>query len=278
MKANRLTQGSIHGAVRDLVFTGERIVPGKTEEALFREHEARYVFAGQYVAGKRVLDIACGTGIGTSYLLKAGAQSCMGLDIDEQAIAYARTLYPACTFAVSDALEMNLGNSSVDVVVSFETIEHVSDQVKFLMECRRVLRPEGLLICSTPNKKAYQWLGNNPFHVREFTLKEFKALLDTSFDGIDYYGQAPRFYFAYVARVLALRCLSLLGIKEALKKVVGWKPSPLCAQDEFSDSAVSEPVWPLRRSAFVEPGYFIAMGRKRCEWSGTAFPTFLTKS
>lgn len=264
MKAHTLAESSISGA-RDLEFTGERIVPGKTEEALFREHEARYVFAGKYVVGKRVLDIACGTGIGTSYLLKAGAQSCVGLDIDERAIAYARTLYPGCTFSVSDALQISLRDCSVDVVVSFETIEHVSDQVRFLMECHRVLRPEGLLICSTPNKKVYQWLGNNPFHVREFTLNEFKALLDTGFDVADYYAQAPRFYFTYVARMLASRLLSALGIKEALKKVIRGEPSPLCPQNEFSDGLVSERVRPLRGSAFVEPGYFIALARKRFE-------------
>src|SRR6266550_506916 len=249
---------------QDLEFTGERIVPGSVSEALFREHEARYIFAGQYVARKKVLDIACGTGIGTSYLLKAGAKSCIGLDIDERTIGYAKAVYPECTFGVSDALDITLLDSSVDVVVSFETIEHVSDQVKFLMECSRVLRADGLLICSTPNKRVYRWLGNNPFHVREYTLKEFKVLLESKFDRIDYYAQAPRFYFTYVARALTSRCLSLLGVKDEVKRFARWKASPLSVQDEFGegDSVLAEAVRPLRRSTFVESAYLIGVGRK----------------
>src|SRR5579859_6468672 len=112
-------------AAPDLDFTGERIVAGKTEAALFREHEARYVFAGQFVKGKEVLDVACGTGLGTQYLLKAGAARCQGIDIDPAAIAYANRAYGGCFFSCGDATEIGLADNSVDVVVSFETIEHV---------------------------------------------------------------------------------------------------------------------------------------------------------
>src|ERR1700726_2641680 len=69
-------------AAPDIHYTGERIVPGKIPENLFLEHGPRYVFAGGFVNGMRVLDVACGSGIGTHYLLKAGAQSCLGFDID----------------------------------------------------------------------------------------------------------------------------------------------------------------------------------------------------
>ena len=267
MRTSGFAQNSFSRSGRpaqDLEFTGERIVPGSVSEALFREHEARYIFAGQYVAGKKVLDIACGTGIGTSYLLKVGAQSCIGLDIDKRTIGYAKTVYPECTFGVSDALDITLVDSSVDVVVSFETIEHVSDQVKFLMECSRVLRSGGLLICSTPNKKVYRWLGTNPFHVREYTLKEFEALLESKFDCIDYYAQAPRFYFTYVARALTSRCLSFFGVKDAVKRFTRWKASPLSVQGAFGEGGgvLVEAVKPLRRSTFVESAYLIGVGRK----------------
>src|SRR5262249_23325333 len=79
-----------------LLFTGERIVPGQVSEDMFRAHEARYVFAGRLVKDKAVLDVACGAGIGTHYLLTAGAQSCSGLDIDGPAIDYARAAYKGC--------------------------------------------------------------------------------------------------------------------------------------------------------------------------------------
>ena len=89
----------------DLEFTGERIVPGKTAEALFRHHEERYIFAGQYVRGKDVLDIACGTGVGASFLRGAGAHRVWGLDIDPDAISFAKARYAECEFAQSDATD-----------------------------------------------------------------------------------------------------------------------------------------------------------------------------
>src|SRR6266478_7926362 len=84
MPADAAEQTNFDRAVTSptLQFTGERIVPGQVDEPLFRAHEARYVFAGRFVRDKAVLDLACGTGIGTHYLLKAGALTCLGLDID----------------------------------------------------------------------------------------------------------------------------------------------------------------------------------------------------
>src|SRR5258708_20869456 len=82
--------------VPTIPMAGERIHPGMVGEQVFREHEARYVFASRFVQGKRVLDVACGTGIGTQCLLNAGAQSCVGLDIDQLAVAYARAAYGNC--------------------------------------------------------------------------------------------------------------------------------------------------------------------------------------
>src|SRR6267143_674405 len=123
MKAKGLIEESmttLGAAVPDLEFTGERIVPGKTGEALFREHEERYVFAGQHVSGKDVLDVACGTGVGTSFLRGAGARRVWGLDIDPDAIAFAKARYGDCEFAESDATDLCLPDSSIDVVVSFE--------------------------------------------------------------------------------------------------------------------------------------------------------------
>src|SRR5271169_2569473 len=142
----------IEELVPDLEHTGERLVPGKTGEALFREHEARYIFAARFVKGMRVLDVACGSGIGTQCLLQAGAHSCIGLDIDRAATDYARTRYKDCIFIRCDATSLCIADASVDVVVSFETIEHVKEQKAFLLECRRVLRPGGTLVCSTPNR------------------------------------------------------------------------------------------------------------------------------
>ncbi len=151
--------------VPDLEYTGERLVPGKGGEALFREHEARYIFAGKFVRGMRVLDVACGSGIGTQYLLQAGAHSCIGLDIDRAATDYATAKYKDCIFIRCDATSLCVAKASVDVIVSFETIEHVKEQKAFLLECRRVLRPGGTLVCSTPNRALSRWGDANPFHL-----------------------------------------------------------------------------------------------------------------
>src|SRR5437879_9936218 len=97
-----------------LPFTGERIVPGQVSEPLFREHEARYVFASRFVKDKVVLDVACGTGIGTHYLLTEGARSCLGLDIDRPAIDYARAVYEGCQFEECDATNLCVPDGSMD--------------------------------------------------------------------------------------------------------------------------------------------------------------------
>jgi ubiquinone/menaquinone biosynthesis C-methylase UbiE len=246
----------------ELECTEERIVPGKVREALFREHEDRYVFAGQFVSGKDVLDVACGVGIGTSYLLRAGARSCTGLDIDRSAIAYARATYPNCAFVESDATSIGLPDSSVDVVVSFETIEHIKDQHKFLFECKRVLRPGGLLVCSTPNRAISRWSKNNPFHVHELTLGEFKQLVKTYFAQVQFYAQKPQVYLLHIARVLAVRAMDRLFLKETVKKIVGWKP-PVALESEFAKTRTSSrgEIRPYRSRLFVQPTYVIAVGR-----------------
>jgi 2-polyprenyl-3-methyl-5-hydroxy-6-metoxy-1,4-benzoquinol methylase len=70
----------------------------------------------------------------------------------------------------------------VDLVVSFETLEHLKDQKKFLKECRRVLRSHGIFICSTPNTTIYHLAGANPYHVHELTTTEFESMLEEEFD------------------------------------------------------------------------------------------------
>jgi predicted RNA methylase len=103
-------------SVSEFEFTGERIVPGRTAEHLFREHEERYAFAAQYVKGKDVLDVACGTGVGSWFLRRAGARKVWGLDIDPQAVAFAKARYADVSFAQCDATELCLPDRSIDVV------------------------------------------------------------------------------------------------------------------------------------------------------------------
>lgn len=161
-------------------FTGERVVPGQVEPDLLNEHLARYHFAGQFVAGRRVLDAACGSGYGAALLARA-AQSVAAVDISPEAIAYARSHYaaPQVEFCEGDCLALPLADASIDVAVAFEIVEHLHDAAGFLRELRRVLAPAGLLVLSTPNRLYYTEDRGavNPFHAREYSYAEMGALI-----------------------------------------------------------------------------------------------------
>jgi 2-polyprenyl-3-methyl-5-hydroxy-6-metoxy-1,4-benzoquinol methylase len=259
-----LGEKSIHGVSDSLLaleFTGERIVPGKTPEILFREHEERYAFAAQYVAGKDVLDIACGTGIGTDHLRKTGAACCYGVDIDPMVVEYAKTAYENCIFLRADATRLSLPDNSMDLVVSMETIEHVLDQQKFLLECKRVLRPNGRFICSTPNRIIYRWQGQNPFHVRELTADEFASLIAAHFGNVRLFSQSERIYLLYVLRKLAARSLDRLKLRAVVTSVLGLCPT--ATRLEFSRvQGLSQLFKPYRRRLFAQPMFLIAVGNK----------------
>jgi SAM-dependent methyltransferase len=246
-----------------LYFTGERIVPGLTPETLFREHEERYLFAAQFVHGKDVLDVACGTGIGTQYLLNTGAARCWGIDIDAEAIECAKTAYKNCTFIHGDATSLSLPEKSVDVVVSFETIEHLRDQSRFVLECCRVLRPGGLLVCSTPNRNVSRWWRKNPFHVHELGIIEYKQLLERSFTDVQLYAQGPRAYLPEVTRLLTIRVLDRLGLKDRVKRITR-RHSASPYRDQFGRAVDGsrEKIRPYRPSYFVQPIYIVAVNRK----------------
>lgn len=184
-------------APRKLVmeYTGERMVPEGADPRTFWEHIHRYRFAAKRVRGKRVLDIACGEGYGSFGLLSAGAKSVTGVDIDERTCAHAASRY-GIEARVGSAEDIPLDTASVDVVVSFETIEHVPNPNRFVQEISRVLTPGGLLIISTPDRDFYRFVGGqNPYHCSEMTKKEFQTLLGSVFPKVQLFGQYP-----YLAR------------------------------------------------------------------------------
>ena len=162
-------------------FTGERLVPEKNKQDLiYGEHIVRYLFAKQFIKDKVVLDIASGVGYGTR-ILAENVKRIIGVDISKEAIEYAKRNYACknCEFLVGDAEKLNFEDKSFDVVVSFETIEHLKNYKKFLEEIRRTLKDNGLFIVSTPNKEIYP--PGNPFHIKEFSEKEFKTELQKLF-------------------------------------------------------------------------------------------------
>jgi SAM-dependent methyltransferase len=85
-----------------------------------------------------------------------------------------------------------LADGAVEVVVSFETIEHVPSPAGFVRECRRVLAPGGLLVLSTPNRDEYSANGHhNEFHVAEMNEAEFRDVLAPHFTPLGWYRQRP---------------------------------------------------------------------------------------
>ncbi len=173
-------------------FTGERMIPeANKQENIYLEHIARYMFASQFIQGKEVLDIACGSGYGSAFLMQSGAKTVTGVDISEESVTYCKDNYKqeGLSFLVGDVRKIPLPDNAVDVIVSFETIEHVDEesQKKFLAEVGRVLRKEGMFIVSTPNTLVAP--AGNPFHIKELTPDEFSDILKSSFSRVDIFYQ-----------------------------------------------------------------------------------------
>ncbi len=177
-----------------LPWTGERYVP-ELGGNIRLEHVHRYLLARELSAGKRVLDLACGEGYGTA-LLASSAGEVVGVDNVPEVVAHARTRYPRpnIRFEIGACGAVPLPDASIDLVVSFETLEHVEDQEGMLQEIRRVLRPNGLLLLSTPDRRVYSdLLGNrNPYHPRELDREELEALLGKHFRRVALAGQRVR--------------------------------------------------------------------------------------
>src|SRR5207244_3211537 len=118
-------------------------------------------------------------------LAAAGAREVLGIDIAADAVEWARAHYSGANlrFAQGDAGAVQEADGSFDLVVAFEVIEHLLDAEKFLRESRRLLRPEGVLVVSTPNRRYYtaERGFTNPFHTREYDAGEFRALLEGHF-------------------------------------------------------------------------------------------------
>jgi len=171
-------------------FDGERFLTGIGGE-IEAEHIHRYLFAAGLCVNKDVLDIACGEGYGSAMLARV-ASSMVGVDIDEPTIEYARRAYAdsGVEFEPGSCESIPYKRDSFDVVVSFETIEHIEDHAVFLREIRRVLRPGGVLICSTPDTDVYRHPdGENPFHVSELTRDAYEHLLSKRFANVRILGQ-----------------------------------------------------------------------------------------
>ncbi|WP_170334011.1 glycoside hydrolase family 99-like domain-containing protein [Ruegeria arenilitoris] len=175
----------------NLPLDGERKLP-ELQRVAEIEQLHRYQLARSLATGLDVLDIACGEGHGTD-AIAANAKSVVGVDISEPAVRHAKLHYrdPNLSFHVGSATDIPLPDDSVDMVTSFETIEHLEEYDRMMQELQRVLRPGGLLLISSPNKleNPGKSLGDSPLHGKELSTDELVELVDGYFSNTCHYGQ-----------------------------------------------------------------------------------------
>jgi len=160
----------------------ERIVPdhleagGTTGSATLEYHLERYSFAARHLRGANVLDMACGVGYGTRFLVERCPQIALahGVDISSAAISYARVRYGHAhiEYFCEDAIRFG-DSQAYDTVVSLETVEHMPKPPEFVSHLAGLLRPGGVLIASVPTTPS---MDGNPNHLADFTERSFRKL------------------------------------------------------------------------------------------------------
>lgn len=216
---------------RDRMLVKERLAVGQWVAPWLRhQHQARYDWAARKVAGRIVLDAACANGYGSETLARGGAASVTGLDISFDPLVEARLTAPFSSFGLACASVTSLpfADETFDVFVSLETIEHVQDDAAYVAEARRVVKRDGILVCSTPNRRVLnpgRRLDHrpfNPFHIREYEPDELEKLLRVRFPHVRLFGQSSygKRYVAGLAAVGARLPMTAVRIHQ-LRKVAG---------------------------------------------------------
>ena len=242
----------------DVPFTGERLVINKEVKNKYnnvlQEHVQRYKLACKYVKNKNVLDAACGTGYGTKMLKISGANHIIGVDISKTCLENAKKTYQeeALEFVQGDIHNLSFENNYFDVVISFETIEHISDGSKWIDESARVLKDDGLFIVSTPNRDVTNPGTNidesplNPYHQYEYNIAEFIGELLKQYEITDLFGQTIINNHEFIGYKI-LRHLRKLDTKDTLQN------------RHFEDYCLV----PLNEIKNAQPMYLIAVCKKK---------------
>lgn len=183
--------------------TGERFIPGQAGQ-IELEHLNRYYFVIKQVdlKDKVVLDIASGEGYGSD-LLAQHSKFVYGVDISSEAVEYSKNKYKRenLTYLQGSADAIPIQDKTIDVLVSFETIEHHDKHLEMMYEIKRVLKKDGVLIISSPDKLNYSDIPNykNKFHVKELYYEDFKSFISKHFKYTLFFGQR-----IFVGSIIAL--------------------------------------------------------------------------
>ena len=223
-----------------LSFSGERFTP-EVEGQIAIEHLHRYALACELAAGKTVLDIACGEGYGSA-MLSGKAKKVIGIDISIEAVKHAAKRYQNSNieFKIGNCSKIPLSNASADLVVSFETIEHHDQHGQMMQEIKRVLRPGGVLLISSPDKYFYSEQNgyNNPYHVKELYEKDFKQLINIYFKKSIFFGQRMLYGSAIFAETQSNQSKVYHQNKESLIENVLGMPAPIYWLGVASDEEI----------------------------------------
>lgn len=178
--------------MNELNWTGERLVTSVNDIHGVIEHLHRYALAMEVCKNKVVLDIASGEGYGSN-LISSVAQYVYGVDISNEAIEHAKSKYSSSNikFLQGNTSNIPLEDNSVDVIISFETIEHHCEHEEMLMEFKRVLKLGGVCLISSPEKSIYSLRDpENIYHKKELTLSEFTSLVQRHFNFLKIFDQS----------------------------------------------------------------------------------------
>ena len=169
--------------MKKIYLSGERPNP-EEHNSQFLESIKKYNFAEKFSLGKDVLEIGCAFGYGVG-LLSDKAKKIVGIDLYPEVTQEAKKKFNKknTEFVAMDAMNLGFRDGSFDLICSFETIEHLKDQNRFIKEVARVLRPDGEFILSTPNNREMTKT-NAPFHVREFNAQALTDVLKVAFKTI----------------------------------------------------------------------------------------------
>ncbi len=192
---------------QDILGTDIRPADFTTAARRYGRHFARYLLARNYAAGKRVIDAACGAGMGAALLAEV-AQSVLGLDLDEKLLDWAQAHFarPNVTYRLHNLHNPVEAAEPVDLITSFETLEHVREPGRCLGNLAACLRGDGVALVSVPNgTKELCEQADKPYHKRHFSAEELTELVKTHFERVELFSQVYRRGPSHYIRKLATR-------------------------------------------------------------------------
>jgi SAM-dependent methyltransferase len=217
MAAPAYVQSNQPDGVPPLELTGERTLPDVPEENYwYRRHLVVYEWIAARVAGKRVIDMACGEGYGSEVLSRSAA-SVVGVDANPEAHEHARLRYVRGNLRFERELVETFAEPC-DAVVFLQTIEHVQTPGEILEHFKAMLEPGGVAYVTTPNLLTLagpdREKSDNPWHVKEYRAHEFRELCEAHFPRVELLG-------LFHARKLRVHELAIKAGWDTLHKRLG---------------------------------------------------------